>query len=190
MRYSYHTEQWLPYPLENVFEFFADPENLPLLMPRRLDAHIDDELIVPPPPRTGPAATRETKAAGTGSRVTLSFFPFPHAPFRTRWVAEISDFVWNERFCDRQISGPFAYWNHCHYLSCAVRRGIPGTLVVDDLEYELPYGLFGKLAHRLGLRRQIERIFFTRHIQLAAMLAQITFPSSSSAPPHRNQVSP
>jgi len=176
MRYSYHTEQWLPYPLENVFEFFADPENLPLLMPEWQQAHIDEEAIVPPPPRPGSAARPEIKAAGIGSRLTLSFLPFPYAPFRMRWVAEISEFVWNEHFCDRQLSGPFARWNHCHYLSRAVRGGICGALIADDLEYELPHGMLGQLAHRLVLRRQIERIFFLRHIQLAAMLARITFP--------------
>jgi ligand-binding SRPBCC domain-containing protein len=177
MRYSYQTEQWLPYPLENVFEFFADPENLPLLMPEWQNAHIDEEVIVSPPPRPDSSAKPEVTAAGQGSRLTLSFFPFPYAPFRTRWVAEISDFVWNERFCDRQVTGPFLYWNHCHYFSHAVRGDISGTLIADDLEYELPYGLFGQLAHRLVLRRQIEHTFFTRHIQLAAMLARITFPA-------------
>ncbi|HEV2646378.1 MAG TPA: SRPBCC family protein [Acidobacteriaceae bacterium] len=184
MRYSYQTEQWLPYPLENVFEFFADPENLPLLMPEWQDAHIDEERIVPPPPRLGPSPRPEPKAAGTGSRITLSFVPFPYAPMRMRWVAEISDFVWNERFCDRQLEGPFAYWNHCHYLSRAIRGGISGTLIADDLEYDLPYGFLGRLAHTFVLRHQIERIFFTRHIQLATMLARITFPSlaQQSAP--------
>jgi ligand-binding SRPBCC domain-containing protein len=179
MRYSYHTEQWLPHPLENVFEFFADPENLPLLLPDWQQAHIDEQIILPPPPRPGPAAARDTQAAGTGSRITLSFLPFPYAPYRMHWVAEISDFVWNQHFCDRQISGPFAYWNHCHYISRTVRGGIPGTLIADDLEYEIPHGLIGKLAHHLLLRRQIERIFVTRHIQLAALLARITFPAST-----------
>ncbi|HEV2618788.1 MAG TPA: SRPBCC family protein [Acidobacteriaceae bacterium] len=177
MRYSYQTEQWLPYPLESVFEFFADPENLPLLMPEWQDAHIDEEEIVPPPPRPGSVAGPAFKAAGAASRLTLSFLPFPYAPFRMRWVAEISDFVWNERFCDRQVSGPFAYWSHCHYLTHAVRANIPGTLIADDLEYELPHGILGRLAHRFFLARQIENIFFVRHIQLAAMLARITFPS-------------
>jgi ligand-binding SRPBCC domain-containing protein len=180
MRYTYHTEQWLPHPLENVFEFFADPENLPLLMPEWQDAHVDDEVIVPPPLHPEPVARRGVKAAGNGSRVTLSFLPFPHAPFRIHWVAEISEFAWNERFCDRQISGPFAYWHHRHSVRQATRSNIGGTLIADDVEYELPYGAAGALAHWLVLRRQIEESFFFRHIRLATLLSGITFPRGPS----------
>ena len=30
MGYTFQTEQWLPYPVEDVFALFADPRNLPL----------------------------------------------------------------------------------------------------------------------------------------------------------------
>ena len=48
------------------------------------------------------------------TRLTLSFRPTPLAPIRVSWVALIEDFHWNERFCDRQLEGPFRYWRHCH----------------------------------------------------------------------------
>jgi ligand-binding SRPBCC domain-containing protein len=171
MRYSYHTEQWLPYPVEQVFKFFSNPENLPLLMRESQEARIDSKTIVPPPASSG---GQQPDAAGSGSQIALSFLPFPYSPFRMHWVAEIVEFKWNERFCDRQLSGPFAYWNHCHYLQPMIQSGISGTLIADDLEYELPHGLIGQLAHRLFLRGQLERTFTFRQSQLARILAQIT----------------
>ncbi len=40
MRHTFQTEQWLPFPVELVFAFFAYPENLPRLMPAWQKARI------------------------------------------------------------------------------------------------------------------------------------------------------
>jgi ligand-binding SRPBCC domain-containing protein len=171
MRRSYHTEQWLPHPIEQVFAFFANPDNLPLLMRVWQKARIDTSTIVPP---TDTATRPHMQAAGTGSSITLSFRPFPFSPVRMRWVAEIAEFKWNERFCDRQSSGPFAYWNHCHYLQPQSQSGVPGTLVADDLEYEWSDSIPGKLLHRFFLRGELERTFAFRQTQVACILAGVT----------------
>jgi ligand-binding SRPBCC domain-containing protein len=183
MRFAYQTEQRLPYPVEQVFEFFANPENLPLLMPAGQKARIDHASIVPPPPRAGLPSGWTVKAAGTGSRLTLSFRPFPFSPVRLSWQAEISEFVWDEHFCDRQLSGPFAFWSHCHYVRPITHLGSEGTLIADDLEYELPFGTVGQLAHRLFLRRQIERTFAFRQSQLARLLDRTTSRSQPQQAP-------
>ena len=169
MRYSFHTEQWVPFSINQVFEFFSNPDNLPLLMPAWQKSRIDQKIIIAPPSAQDAQTTR---AAGSGSRVTLSFLPFPLAPFRVRWLAEIAEFKWNERFCDRQIKGPFAYWSHCHYIRPTAQSGVNGTIIADDLEYELPMGMTGEIAHRLVLRRQIERTFQFRQAQVVRVLAQ------------------
>jgi ligand-binding SRPBCC domain-containing protein len=173
MRFSFYTEQRLPYPAQQVFAFFANPENLPRLMPAWQKARIDSAVIVPAPPREGSAAG----TAGAGSRLTLSFRPFPFSPVRLKWLAEISEFVWNEHFCDRQLSGPFAYWNHCHYIMPTVLEGSEATIVYDDLEYEIPFGPIGRLAHKLVIRRQIERAFAFRQAQLLRLLGESKSPS-------------
>jgi hypothetical protein len=41
MRFSYQTEQMLPYPIERVIGFFPNPNHLPLLMPEWQRARID-----------------------------------------------------------------------------------------------------------------------------------------------------
>ncbi len=189
MRFSYHTEQSLPYPVERVFDFFANSENLPAADAFNWQgARIDTASLVIPPQRVQarfPGALDSTStAAGIGSRLTLSFRPFPYAPFRLHWEAEISEFVWDEHFCDRQVRGPFAYWNHAHY----VRRVSPDTtLISDDIEYEIPFGVAGQLAHRLFLRRQIEHTFAYRQAQLTRIFGGIT---SSSQPRLTNPGAP
>lgn len=176
MRFSYHTEQWVPYPVEQVFDFFAIPANLPHLMPAGQAPRIDAASIVPPPPASSrpETASGSNSAAGIGSRLTLSFLPFPHAPFRVRWEAEIIEFTWDEHFCDRQLKGPFAYWKHCHYVWPLTQQGIQGTAIADDLEYELPFGVAGTIANRIFVRRQIERTFAFRQGQLTRIMAAVT----------------
>jgi ligand-binding SRPBCC domain-containing protein len=179
MRYTYHAEQWLPYPLELVFAFFANPQNLPHLMPLWQNARIEDATFVPPPPRPGMSSCGNTIAAGVGTQVTISFKPFPRAPFRIPWHAEITDFIWNQRLCDIQLHGPFAYWRHCHTVTEETRTdqsGIPttGTLLYDDVDYEMPLGKFGELAQRLFITRQLTSTFAFRHTRTADLLSRIS----------------
>ena len=184
MGYSHHTEQWLPYPVEAVFAFFADPGNIPALLPVRQQARIEKVSLVPP---SDPANPGTTAYAGNGTRLTLSFRPFHYCPLRLRWEAEITEFSWNGRFCYRQVRGPFAWWCHCYRLRAVDRQGMDMTLIVDHVEYELPLGFLGRLAHRLFLRRRIEAMFSFRQSQLAQVFARI--PPGSHRPQPQQQKS-
>jgi ligand-binding SRPBCC domain-containing protein len=46
-----------------------------------------------------------------------------------------------------------------------------GTRVTDRVEYALPLGPLGVLAHALPVRRTLERIFTHRQERIAALLA-------------------
>ena len=178
MRHTFEAEQWLPYRVETVFAFFANPENLPRLMPAWQKARIEEASFAPPPPRpvaADPALRIRSIAAGAGTKMTISFKPFPYAPMRVPWDAEITDFAWNDHFCDVQHRGPFAYWKHCHSVHPESRtndRGelIEGTLLRDVVEYEMHLGPLGELGHTLFARRQIAKIFEFRQKKTAALL--------------------
>lgn len=167
MRYYFQSKQWLPYSVEHVFAFFSDPANLPRLMPDWQRARIDKSTLVAP---LDPAAP--PTAAGAGSRITLSFRPIPFSPVRVSWDAEIDQFVRNDHFCDRQLRGPFAYWHHCHRVAAETRNGIAGTLLLDDLHYEMPLGPLGTIANWLGVSGQIRSTFAFRHMRTKELLAQ------------------
>jgi ligand-binding SRPBCC domain-containing protein len=170
MRHTFKTDQWAPYRLEKVFSFFANPENLPKLMPAWQQARIERANLIAPPPSPSPLQANTT-AAGAGTTMTISFRALPLLSVRMMWEASIVDFEWNHHFCDEQPKGPFAYWRHCHRVSEQIRAGESGTLVIDDLIYELPLGILAEPAHALFVRRQIEDIFKYRHQQLLKLLA-------------------
>jgi ligand-binding SRPBCC domain-containing protein len=177
MRHTFQSKQWLPYPVDLVFAFFANPENLPRLMPPWQKARIEEISLAPPSPRPEPLASSklESVAAGAETKLRISFRPFPNSPIRVRWDAEISEFAWNDHFCDRQLRGPFAYWNHCHALHSEIRTSaegvsISGTRLDDQIDYELPLGKLGDAANKLFVARQLRSTFHYRHTRTLELL--------------------
>jgi ligand-binding SRPBCC domain-containing protein len=181
MRHTFHSDQWLPYPVDVVFAFFANPENLPRLMPPWQKARIEEATFIPPPPAPvvpGSRLRAKSIAAGVGTHLTLSFRPFPYSPVRVPWEAGISEFVWNQRFCDIQLRGPFAYWCHCHSVHPEARASqsdslTHGTLLSDHVEYELPFGNLGDIAQRLFITGQFKKTFLYRRARIIELLALV-----------------
>jgi ligand-binding SRPBCC domain-containing protein len=167
------TSQWTAYPVELVFAFFANPGNLPHLMPKSQQARVESSRLVAPPPRpvaTDPALRFQSPAAGEGSEMTISFRPIAMLPFRIGWLARVTEFEWNSHFCDEQIQGPFASWKHRHGIAAESRSGIMGTLVSDNVEYRMPLGPLGGLANAMFARSQMEATFAHRQQRLEEIL--------------------
>ena len=74
MRHTFQAEQWLPYPVELVFAFFVNPQNLPPLMPGWQKARVEEAALVSPP--AGGAAKYRLRgvAAGAGSNVLIVLY--------------------------------------------------------------------------------------------------------------------
>ncbi len=179
MRHTFHSEQWLPYSADVVFAFFANPENLPRLMPPWQKARIEEASFAPPPPR--PTSSQSMRiAAGSGSHITLSFRPIPYLPIRLLWEAEIDEFVWNSHFADRQIRGPFAYWHHRHTVQQEARANSAGTLLRDEIEYEPPLGPLGEIAGVL-IAHQLRTTFGYRKLRTTELLPR----THNSTPSHQ-----
>jgi ligand-binding SRPBCC domain-containing protein len=169
MSHVFEAKQWVPYPVPHVFAFFGNPENLPRLMPTWQKARIEEASFAPPPPRP-PGPIYPGVVAGAGTKMTISFRPFPYSPLRIPWDAEITEFAWNGHFCDVQHRGPFAHWRHCHHLTPETRNGVEGTLLRDHVEYALPGGPLGDLAANLFGDLQFTYIFGYRHKRTAELL--------------------
>lgn len=173
MKQRFETAQWVPFPVELVFAFFANPHNLPHMMPPKLEARVEDVRLQPAPPRPlapDPARRFKSMAAGVGTEVLISFYPIKLFPRRVSWTARIAEFAWNSHFVDEQVKGPFAFFRHRHGALAEVRDGVEGTLVTDSIEYALPGGIFGALAGGL-VRKQMEQGFEFRHQRLPEILA-------------------
>ena len=53
MRQRFHTAQWVDFPREQVFAFFADPANLPPLMPKWQRARLEGVQYLAQPELSG-----------------------------------------------------------------------------------------------------------------------------------------
>jgi len=180
VRYRHKTRQWVPYPIELVFAFFANPHNLPSLMKKWQSMRLEEATIIPPPSRPlapNPAHRVRTVAAGKGSSITFSFRPVPYSPLRMPWESIISEFSWNESFADIAVRSPFKHWEHIHVFEVETRTnatGVPiqGTLVKDDLTYIPPGGdgLAGHLLHSKVVHPMLKSLFAERQRKLAKIL--------------------
>jgi ligand-binding SRPBCC domain-containing protein len=149
--FGYHTlrrEQRLPGAPDAVFSFFADAGNLEAITPRWLAF----EIVTPRPIAMG---------AGTLIEYRLRLHGLPIS-----WLTRIEAWEPGVRFVDAQLRGPYALWHHTHEFLPAGG----GTLMRDTVRYALPFGPFGALAHRLFVRRDLDRIFDYRRLQVAARL--------------------
>jgi ligand-binding SRPBCC domain-containing protein len=162
-QYNLRFEQWVPLPLERVFVFFADPNNLPRLTPPELQLRIENLAIVP-------ADGGHPKFAGAGSNVVVSF-RVPLLGFRMRHVAHITGFEMNHSFRDQHNRAPLMDWDHRHEFEASTREKLNGTIVRDDLHYALGPGFLGAIANTLVVRRELEGMFRFRQRSLDALVA-------------------
>lgn len=141
----------MPRPRSEVFAFFAEASNLERITPPTLKFRILSPL--PIDMRAG---------AIIDYRLSLMGIPF-------RWRTLIEQFEPEVRFVDMQQAGPYALWRHLHEFV-----DVPGgTLVRDRVEYRLPLGPLGDLAHALLVRRQLRDIFDYRQRVIAALFPPV-----------------
>ena len=133
-------EQFVPRPLDEVFEFFSKAENLEQLTPKWLNFRI---LSVDPSP----------VQKGTLIKYSLRWRIFP-----IRWTTEIIEWDPPYRFVDLQLKGPYKLWHHEHRF---VAEG-NGTRITDEVQYLLPFGPLGSIAHALKVKKDVETIFAYR----------------------------
>jgi len=165
---------WIPVPIPQVFAFFADPENLPRLMPPQLQAKVDGfQLVAPPPPPSRDLNAIEVHhVADAGSIIDTSLRPISWLSWRRKWTAAITEFEWNHHFADVQQKGPFKRWHHRHEFLEDNRNGFNGTLVRDVIEYEVGFGPLGALANSLFIRRRISQTFAHRQEILPKLFSE------------------
>lgn len=146
--YLLQREQWISRPIELVFSYFADANNLEAITPPWLHFQIKTP---------GPI----TMGAGTQIEYYLRWRAVP-----VHWLTEIRD--WNPpfRFIDVQLRGPYRHWEHEHIF----QAGDDGTIMRDVVRYSLPFGPLGQLAHHCFVKADLERIFDYRARQVTSLM--------------------
>jgi ligand-binding SRPBCC domain-containing protein len=141
--------QFIARPVDEVFAFFAEAGNLEAITP----AFLHFRITTPTPIEMAP---------GTLIDYRLRLFGCPFS-----WRTRIETFEPTRRFTDVQLRGPYRRWHHLHEFS----EVDGGTMMVDCVEYELPLGPLGGLAHALFVRRTLERIFDYRRDRVEKLLS-------------------
>ena len=141
--------QELPVGIDRAFELFADAHNLEAITPPLLRFRV----ITP-----RPIEMRE----GTLLEYRLRLHGVP-----VRWRTRIESWDPPHGFVDAQLSGPYALWEHTHRLTVLATDR---TLVSDRIRYRIGFGPLGAIAHRLFVRRDLERIFDYRREAILELL--------------------
>jgi ligand-binding SRPBCC domain-containing protein len=160
--YTFTTEQWIAAPLDDVFAFFSDVENLLRIEPEALRVRVEAKDLVPPVDIPERFLSRAPAFLGAGSEVVISyclpFFPL----WRRRHRARITEYSWGSHFADEHDSWLMS-WRHRHEFAALVRDGVEGTVVRDIVHYRLWPDLPGRIAHLLFAQQLVHDAFRYRH---------------------------
>jgi len=143
---------WVPYNIDEVFNFFSNAENLEILTPPWLKFRITSKR---------PIAMEE----GTLIDYKLRVHGLPIS-----WRSKITKWEPPYAFQDNQVVGPYKTWEHVHLFE---EKG-GGTRVIDKVTYR-PLG--GALANWLMVKRDLTRIFSYRQDQLSRIFPSIEQPA-------------
>ena len=83
------------------------------------------------------------------------------------WLTEIKHVREGKSFVDEQRIGPYKLWYHYHEV--APVEG--GVLFTDEVNYEVPFSVFGRIAHGLFIRSTLDRIFNFRNQRFEELLS-------------------
>ncbi len=135
--------QILPLSLSAAWDFFSSPRNLGEITPKKMNFKITS------------MSGGDKMYAGQIISYKVNVLPL----VRMRWVTEITHVQQPGYFADEQRFGPYALWHHKHHFK-EVEGGVE---MVDEVDYAIPLGLLGQLAHAIFVKREVNRIFDHRY---------------------------
>jgi ligand-binding SRPBCC domain-containing protein len=139
--YSIKSTQQLPISLEEAWTFFSSPNNLQKITPA------DMHFVVTSDKKDG-------EKMYPGQIITYTLKPL--LGIKVKWMTEITHVKEGDYFIDEQRFGPYKLWHHRH----SFRRTATNAVEMhDEVNYVLPFGFLGTIAHALFVRKRIEDIF-------------------------------
>lgn len=133
---------------EQAWAFFSSPKNLKTITPDYMGFNILS------------GADRPMFAGQI-----IQYIVTPVLGIKTKWVTEITHVKEGEYFVDEQRFGPYALWHHKHFIN-----EIEGGVEMEDIiDYKVPLGFLGQLAHPFLVKPKLNEIFEYRTKKLEAL---------------------
>jgi len=143
--YRLHRKQNLPISVDTAWQFLSDPNNLKVITPEYMRFHILS------------GADRPMYAGQI-----IQYIVTPILGIKTKWITEITHIADKQYFIDEQRFGPYALWHHKHFI-----KEIEGGVEMEDIiDYKVPFGILGQLAHPILVKPKLEEIFEYRKQKL------------------------
>ncbi len=146
MIYHFRTEHLLPITIDKAWNFFSSEKNLALITPPEMDFKILSRL--------------DEKEIYEGMLIDYIVKPVFGIPLK--WQTEIVRVNKLHSFTDRQLKGPYKIWEHTHTFI----QKENGILMKDEIKYQIPLGILGRIAHSLFVREKVKEIFQFREMAL------------------------
>lgn len=141
--YTLKKEQQLYCDITSAWSFFSSPHNLSRITPKEMGFVVLSNL--------------------TDSEIykgmIIDYSVKPLLGISLKWQTQITEVDYQKSFIDFQKKGPYKLWRHRHEF-------IPnhkGVLMIDTVEYELPFGFIGKIIHSLIVKKKLKNIFDYRN---------------------------
>jgi ligand-binding SRPBCC domain-containing protein len=142
--YQFKKTQEINSSIEEVWSFISNPENLKKITPEYMGFDIVSESI--------PSKMYEG--------MIIEYRVSPLFGLKTTWVTEITNYKKNKYFVDEQRIGPYKIWHHQHILEPTEN----GVMMTDIISYQPPYGILGKLANAIIIKKKLKEIFDYRTV--------------------------
>ena len=123
--------------IDKAWSFYTEVKHLKIITPLDIDIKIIDTT---------------NQSVVEGQEIWLSGKII--AKKKSRWRSKITSFKPYE-YTDEMLEGPFKRWKHKH-----IFYDLDGkqTEIVDEIEFELPYGIFGRLFEGYAYKH-LQKIF-------------------------------
>ena len=150
--YQLKTIQKLPITIDKAWDFFSNPKNLKEITPDKMNFRI---------------LSGADKSIFAGQIIQYKVTPM--LGISTKWVTEITHVKDKEYFVDEQRFGPYSLWHHKHFI-----KEIEGGVEMEDIvDYKIPFGILGQIAHVLFVKNKLKEIFKYRKNKLNELFGKI-----------------
>ncbi|WP_312089771.1 SRPBCC family protein [Chryseobacterium sp.] len=139
MIHQLYREQQLNCTIDEAWKFFSSANNLSKITPKEMNFIVRTKL--------------SDDAIYEG--MIINYYVSPLLNIKMSWQTKIIEVNDRKSFTDFQEKGPYKLWNHHHEFI----ENENGVLMKDTVDYELPLGFLGEIAHVLLVKKKLKHIF-------------------------------